>query len=107
MAAKYSLTRSIVTSHGKRGIRVNAIATGLILSPTAKQNLSPDKLAAYDANLLVDDFAEPEELAAVIEFLAGPDSRYITGQTLIVDGGFQAHQPWHAQNHIVHPQAPL
>jgi NAD(P)-dependent dehydrogenase (short-subunit alcohol dehydrogenase family) len=107
MAAKYSLTRSIATSHGKRGIRVNAIATGLILSPTAKKNLSADKLAAYDANLLVDDFADPDELAAVIVFLSGPDSRYVTGQTLIVDGGFQAHQPWHAQNDIVHPQAPL
>ncbi|MGU3586546.1 SDR family NAD(P)-dependent oxidoreductase [Rhodococcus sp. C26F] len=107
MAAKYSLTRSVATSHGKRGIRVNAVATGLILSPTAKGNLSSDKLAAYDANLLVDDFADPDDLASVIEFLSGPDSKYITGQTIIVDGGFQAHQPWHAQNHIVHPQAPI
>ena len=107
MAAKYSLTRSIATSHGKRGVRINAVATGLVLSPTARGNLSPDKLEAYDANLLVGDFAEPEELASVIAFLAGDESRYITGQTLIVDGGFQAHQPWHAQNHIVHPQAPL
>lgn len=107
MAAKYSLTRSTATSHGKRGIRANAIASGLILSPTAKQNLSADKLAAYDANLLVQDFAEPEDLASVIVFLSGDDSRYITGQTIIVDGGFQAHQPWHAQNDIVHPGAPI
>jgi NAD(P)-dependent dehydrogenase (short-subunit alcohol dehydrogenase family) len=107
MAAKYSLTRSTATSHGKRGIRANAIASGLILSPTARGNLDPAKLAAYDANLLVNDFAEPEELASVIVFLAGDDSRYITGQTIIVDGGFQAHQPWHAQNDIVHPQAPI
>lgn len=107
MAAKYSLTRSTATSHGKRGIRANAIASGLILSPTARQNLSAEKLAAYDANLLVADFAEPEDLASVIVFLAGDESRYITGQTIIVDGGFQAHQPWHAQNHIVHPQAPI
>ncbi|MFC5950422.1 SDR family NAD(P)-dependent oxidoreductase [Pseudonocardia lutea] len=107
MAAKYSLTRSTATSHGKRGIRANAIASGLILSPTAKQNLSAEKLAAYDANLLVEDFAEPDDLASVIVFLAGDESRYVTGQTLIVDGGFQAHQPWHAQNDIVHPQAPI
>jgi NAD(P)-dependent dehydrogenase (short-subunit alcohol dehydrogenase family) len=86
---------------------VNAVASGLILSPTAQRNLSSEKLEAYNANLLVDDFAEPEDLASAIEFLAGPDSRYITGQTIIVDGGFQAHQPWHAQNHIVHPQAPI
>lgn len=104
MAAKYSLTRSIATSHGKRGIRCNAVATGLVLSPTARQNLSPDKLAAYDANLLVPDFAQPDELAMIIAFLASPDSAYITGQTIVADGGFQAHQPWHAQNHIVHPE---
>ncbi|MGW3468391.1 SDR family NAD(P)-dependent oxidoreductase [Saccharopolyspora sp. NPDC000995] len=107
MAAKYSLTRSISTSHGKRGIRCNAVATGLVLSPTARRNLSPDKLSAYDANLLVRDFAEPRELAEIIAFLASPASHYITGQTIIADGGFQAHQPWHAQNHIVHPEAEL
>ncbi|MFF3569141.1 SDR family NAD(P)-dependent oxidoreductase [Nocardia jiangxiensis] len=104
MAAKYSLTRSVVTSHGKQGIRCNAVATGLVLSPTARKNLSRDKLEAYDANLLVEDFAEPRDLAAIIAFLVSSDSRYITGQTIIADGGFQAHQPWHAQNHIVHPE---
>lgn len=107
MAAKYSLTRSIATSHGKRGIRCNAVATGLVLSPTARRNLSSDKLSAYDANLLVRDFAQPSELAEIIAFLAAPASSYITGQTIIADGGFQAHQPWHAQNHIVHPETEL
>ena len=104
MAAKYSLTRSISTSHGKQGIRCNAVATGLVLSPTARKNLSADKLAAYDANLLVPDFAEPRDIAEIIAFLASPAARYVTGQTIIADGGFQAHQPWHAQNAIVHPE---
>lgn len=107
MAAKYSLTRSVATSHGKRGIRVNSVASGLILSPTARANLSTEKLDAYMANLLVEDFGQTTDLAAVICFLAGPESRYITGQTITVDGGFHAHQPWHAQNEIVHPQAPV
>ena len=57
MAAKYSLTRSVATSHGKRGIRVNAVASGLILSPTAQQNLSPEKLEAYNANCIGGDVA--------------------------------------------------
>jgi len=104
MAAKYSLTRSIATSHGKLGIRCNAVATGLVLSPTARKNLSAEKLTAYDANLLVPDFAEPRDIAELIVFLASPAARYVTGQTVIADGGFQAHQPWHAQNAIVHPE---
>ncbi|NUU21361.1 MAG: SDR family oxidoreductase [Streptomycetaceae bacterium] len=105
MAAKYSLTRSTATSHGRRGIRCNALATGLILSPTARANLDAEKLAAYQDNLLVPDFAEPEDIAAVIVFLASDESKYINGQTIIADGGFQAHQPWHAQSAVVHPDA--
>ncbi|MFJ9542416.1 SDR family NAD(P)-dependent oxidoreductase [Streptomyces sp. NPDC101225] len=107
MAAKYSLTRSIATSHGKLGIRCNAIATGLVLSPTARGNLDPVKLGVYRDNLLVPDFAEPEDIASIIVFLGSQAGRYITGQTIIADGGFQAHQPWHAQAHIVHPNAVL
>ncbi|MEU6423732.1 SDR family NAD(P)-dependent oxidoreductase [Streptomyces spiralis] len=105
MAAKYSLTRSTATTHGKDGIRCNALATGLILSPTARQNLDTEKLKAYQDNLLVPDFAQPEDIASIILFLASDASRYINGQTIIADGGFQAHQPWHAQSHIVHPDA--
>jgi NAD(P)-dependent dehydrogenase (short-subunit alcohol dehydrogenase family) len=107
MAAKYSLTRSVATSHGKLGIRCNAIATGLVLSPTARTNLDPVKMGVYRDNLLVPDFAEPEDIASLIVFLASDAGRYITGQTIIADGGFQAHQPWHAQAHIVHPDAVL
>lgn len=107
MAAKYSLTRSVATSHGKLGIRCNAIATGLVLSPTARANLDPVKMDVYRDNLLVPDFAEPEDIASLILFLASDAGRYITGQTIIADGGFQAHQPWHAQAHIVHPEAVL
>lgn len=105
MAAKYSLTRSIATSHGKHGIRCNAIATGLVLSPTARQNLDPVKMGVYRDNLLVPDFAEPKDIASIIVFLASDGGRYVTGQTIIADGGFQAHQPWYAQAHIVHPEA--
>lgn len=105
MAAKYSLTRSIATSHGRLRIRCNAIATGLVLSPTARQNLDPVKMAVYRDNLLTQDFADPEDIAKIILFLSSDGGRYITGQTIIADGGFQAHQPWHAQAHIVHPEA--
>lgn len=105
MAAKYSLTRSTATTHGQQGIRCNALATGLILSPTARKNLDAEKLKAYYDNLLVPEFAEPEDIASIILFLASDASKYINGQTIIADGGFQAHQPWHAQSHIVHPDA--
>lgn len=105
MAAKYSMTRSVATSHGRLGIRCNAIACGLVLSPTALENLDPVKMKVYQDNLLVPEFGRPEDLASVILFLSSDAGRFITGQTLIVDGGFQAHQPWFSQAHVVHPNA--
>jgi NAD(P)-dependent dehydrogenase (short-subunit alcohol dehydrogenase family) len=103
-AGMHSLARSIATSHGSRGIRCNAIATGLVLSPTARTNLDQTKLDVYRRNILVEDFAVPEDIAAIVVFLA-TDGKYIQGQTIIADGGFQAHQPWHMAATVVHPEA--
>jgi NAD(P)-dependent dehydrogenase (short-subunit alcohol dehydrogenase family) len=103
-AGMHSLARSIATSHGIRGIRANAIATGLVLSPTARHNLDQEKLGVYRKNILVDDFATPADIAAIVVFLA-TDGHYIQGQAIIADGGFQAHQPWHMGAAIVHPGA--
>jgi 3-oxoacyl-[acyl-carrier protein] reductase len=103
-AGMHSLARSIATSHGTRGIRANAVATGLVLSPTARHNLDSEKLAVYRKNILVDDFATPADIAAIVVFLA-TDGHYIQGQAIIADGGFQAHQPWHMGAAAVHPEA--
>ena len=103
-AGMHSLARSIATSHGARGIRANAVATGLVLSPTARQNLDSEKLGVYRQNILVGDFATPADIASIVVFLA-TDGHYIQGQALIADGGFQAHQPWHMGAATVHPGA--
>jgi NAD(P)-dependent dehydrogenase (short-subunit alcohol dehydrogenase family) len=103
-AGMHSLARSIATSHGSRGIRANSIATGLVLSPTARHNLDAGKLAVYRKNILVSDFAAPADIAAIVVFLA-TDGHYIQGQAIIADGGFQAHQPWHMGAAVVHPEA--
>jgi 3-oxoacyl-[acyl-carrier protein] reductase len=103
-AGMHSLARSIATSHGARGIRANAVATGLVLSPTARHNLDQEKLGVYRQNILVGDFATPADIASIVVFLA-TDGHYIQGQALIADGGFQAHQPWHMGAATVHPGA--
>ncbi len=103
-AGMHSLARSIATSHGARGIRANAVATGLVLSPTARHNLDSEKLGVYRQNILVGDFATPADIASIVVFLA-TDGHYIQGQALIADGGFQAHQPWHMGAATVHPGA--
>jgi 3-oxoacyl-[acyl-carrier protein] reductase len=103
-AALQALTRSIATSHGMRGIRCNAIATGLVLTEAAKQNVSDERLEAYRINRLVEREGTPEDIAALALFLVSDAAGYITGQTYLIDGGATAHQPWYSLSHITHPK---
>jgi 3-oxoacyl-[acyl-carrier protein] reductase len=103
-AALQALTRSIATSHGTRGIRCNAIATGLVLTDAAKENVSDERLEAYRRNRLVQREGTPEDIAALGLFLVSDAAGYITGQTYLIDGGATAHQPWYSLSHITHPK---
>jgi 3-oxoacyl-[acyl-carrier protein] reductase len=103
-AALQALTRSIATSHGGRGIRCNAIATGLVLTDAAKENVSDERLEAYRRNRLVQREGTPEDIAALALFLVSDAAGYITGQTYLIDGGATAHQPWFSLSHITHPK---
>jgi NAD(P)-dependent dehydrogenase (short-subunit alcohol dehydrogenase family) len=104
-AALQALTRSVATSHGPRGIRCNAIATGLVLTELAARNVSPARLEAYQANRLVQPVGHPDDVGELVVFLASDAAGYITGQTFVMDGGATAHQPWYSMSEVVHPQA--
>lgn len=91
-AAIIGLTRQIATHHGKQGIRCNAVAPGLVMSPGARATV-PNVIAVMQRHLLTPDIGEPEDLAALVCFLASGEARYINGQTYIADGGMLAHNP--------------
>jgi NAD(P)-dependent dehydrogenase (short-subunit alcohol dehydrogenase family) len=77
-----------------RGVRVNGVSPGLIDTPRRKQALtamSPD-----DFRIPLGRFGEPDDVAAVIEFLASSRSRYVTGTVVPVDGGLHAMAPGRA-----------
>jgi len=79
-----SATKALSLEVASRGVTVNAIAPGIIESPMAA--------AAFDAAAIkrlvpVQRAGRPEEVAALTAFLAGPDSAYITGQVIAIDGG--------------------
>jgi NAD(P)-dependent dehydrogenase (short-subunit alcohol dehydrogenase family) len=86
-----TLTRSIATMYGKRGVRCNAVAPGFVLSPPARLQVPPDVMAIYEQNCLVPYLGEPEDVAAVVVFLASDQARYVTGQVISVDGGSFSH----------------
>lgn len=83
-----ALTQTAAVEYGAAGIRVNCICPGIIDTPMA-MNEAPDMVAKNAAVFsLLGRIGRPEELAAAIHFLVSDDASYITGQTLLVDGGW-------------------
>jgi NAD(P)-dependent dehydrogenase (short-subunit alcohol dehydrogenase family) len=81
------LVRHIASRWGKEGIRANAVAPGLVLTETIRGSLDP---AFRDMALAVtrsDRLGTPEDIAALIAFLASDDASWINGQVISVDGG--------------------
>ncbi len=91
-AAVIGLTRNMAADYGLDGIRVNAIAPGIIETPLTKQRLAsnPWFVDALVGGTPLGRVGRPEEIAAAVAFLCSADAAYITGHTLVVDGGFSA-----------------
>jgi len=96
-AAIIQLTRSIATSHARRGIRCNSVSPGLVLTPAALDNLPPQLHRIVSAETLTPYLGSPEDVAYAVAYLASDESRYVTGHNLVVDGGTSSHVPGFAQ----------
>ncbi len=87
-AALIMLTKSLALELGSKGIRVNAIAPGLIGTEFSRPLWEDEQRVHEIAGLIsLDRLGTPEEVAAAVLFLASDDSSYISGATLVVDGG--------------------
>ena len=85
-SALVGMARSISRELGGRGITANVVAPGFIDTDMTAQ-LPPDRRKTYLSGIPADRFASPEEVAAVVRFIASPDAAYITGAIIPVDGG--------------------
>ena len=92
-AGVINLTRYIATQVGKKNSRCNAVAPGLVLTPAALNNMNEDVRNIFLGQCATPYLGEPQDIAATIAFLASEDARYITGQTIIADGGLTIHNP--------------
>lgn len=87
-AADMAMARNLAVRWGEHGIRVNTIAPGLIKTDFAKALWEdPVKRASVEAQYPLRRIGEPDDIAGTAIFLAADAGRYITGQTIVVDGG--------------------
>jgi 2-hydroxycyclohexanecarboxyl-CoA dehydrogenase len=98
-AGVVAFTRSLAVDVAQHGIRVNAIAPDLADTPQTPAELM---LRGRDPELIktwipAGRFGLPDDYAAVVEFLASDDARFVTGQTIPVDGGTLAASGWYAR----------
>jgi NAD(P)-dependent dehydrogenase (short-subunit alcohol dehydrogenase family) len=89
-AAVIALTQQQAVELGEYGIRCNAVAPGPVRTKLAMAVHTPDIIAAYHDALPLNRYGTEAELAGAIVFLCSDKASYITGQTLAVDGGFEA-----------------
>jgi NAD(P)-dependent dehydrogenase (short-subunit alcohol dehydrogenase family) len=91
-AAVNQVVRSVSTQYGKQGIRCNAIAPGLILSPPSLA-IGEELITEYTRHCDTPYVGEPSDIAEVVAFLASDAARFISGQVIRVDGGFAQQSP--------------
>lgn len=92
-----NLTKYVATQYGKQGIRCNAVAPGIVMTGAVTDNLPEAVRKIFKEQNALDALGQPEDIAATVAFLAGEGSRYITGQTIVADGGMTCHNPTIAQ----------
>jgi NAD(P)-dependent dehydrogenase (short-subunit alcohol dehydrogenase family) len=92
-AAIIQMTRAIAASHGKSGVRCNAVAPGMTMTPALKEAFPLPLRHVVESETLRDQLGEPEDIAEALAFLASPAARNITGHVLECDGGGTSHVP--------------
>ncbi|HJP80022.1 MAG TPA: 3-oxoacyl-ACP reductase [Pseudonocardiaceae bacterium] len=87
-----AMTRELGVEFAREGIRVNALCPGPVNTPLLKELFAkdPEKAARRLVHVPVGRFAEPEEIAATVAFLASDDASFVTASTFLVDGGIHA-----------------
>ena len=89
--AVVQMTRDLAVNSGHPGIRVNAVCPGFIETPlTTAITGNPNLRSAMEARHPIGRLGKPEEIAAVIAFLASDEASFVTGATWLVDGGYTA-----------------
>jgi 3-oxoacyl-[acyl-carrier protein] reductase len=82
------LTRSLAVEHASSNILINAVSPGFTCTELTEESLSADEIKTLSEQIPIGRFAEPNEIAQTVLFLCSDLNTYITGQNIVVDGGF-------------------
>jgi NAD(P)-dependent dehydrogenase (short-subunit alcohol dehydrogenase family) len=87
-AAVWTFVRSAAMDFARHGIRVNGVAPGVVDTPIAEFVVhNPELAPQYLKTIPLGRFAQPEDIAKVVLFLASDEAAYVTGHNLVIDGG--------------------
>jgi len=90
-----TMTKYIATQYGRQNIRCNSVAPGVVLTE-ALDRTAPGLKEIIKRHILTPEFGTPDDIAALVAFLASDESRYINGENISISGGGLSHQPHYA-----------
>lgn len=91
-----AMTRTVAVEEGAHGIRINAVSPGIIATPMLTAAMGEDGAAPFGRHAPLRRVGTPEDVADAVAWLLCDDARFVTGQSLSVDGGFTLGglRPW-------------
>jgi len=91
-----ALTRNIAAQYSRKGIRAVGVAPGVIITPAVRNIIPQRMLDGFSRHTLTPRLGTPEDIANLVAFLVSDEAGFITGETIVVDGGLSAHYPNYA-----------
>lgn len=83
-----ALTRSAALEYANHGVLVNAVCPGFVETDLTRRNNTPVQIEALAKQIPLGRLASPAEIARTVAFLTSDENTYLTGQTIVIDGGF-------------------
>ncbi len=87
-AALIGFTKSAAIEFGPHNVLVNAVAPGFVDTELTRRNNTPEQLEALCGMVPLGRLAQPDEIAHLVYWLCSAENTYVTGQTVVIDGGF-------------------